>query len=130
MLFAANVNAQEEVHGVETRMVCTYDCNPNGTWDYWGRDSDRKNPWFAYEFTNRNSIPVSVEVELYHRVKVKSSSYSEDIYDYKIVSTKSFVLESGESYIFKTEEKGINYYDLYGHSHKDYYIKYKAYKLL
>ena len=119
MLFAANVNAQE-VHGVESKMVCTHDCNPNGSWDNWSY-GETKWPWFAYEFTNLNSIPVSVEVELYHKEKTGYEKY-----EFVVISTKSFVLKSGESYVFKTGEKGINEY----FHNREYYIKYKAYKLL
>ena len=127
MMFAANVNAQE-VHGVESKMVCTYDCNPNGTWDWWNYGGESKKPWFAYEFTNLNSIPVSVEVELYHKEKTGYEKYG-----FVVIATKSFVLKSGESYIFKTGEMGIDYYhycDYCGSRHDDYYVKYKAYKLL
>lgn len=116
MMFAANVNAQE-VHGVESKMVCTYNCNPNGTWDRWEYGGEDKYPWFAYEFTNLNSIPVSVEVELYS---------TRNTNDFRIIATKSFVLKSGESYVFKTNEKGIDE----GLYQKYYYVKYKAYKLL
>lgn len=123
MMFAANVNAQE-VHGVETKMVCTYDCNPNGKWDKWDDGRKYKYPWFAYEFTNLNSIPVSVEVELYSN----TTSFNKDIItdDFKVIATKSFVLKSGESYVFKTDEKGITEYRY----QESYYVKYKAYKLL
>lgn len=106
-----NVLAQE-VHGVETKMVCTYDCNPNGSWSEW----NWKYPWFGYQFTNLNSIPVSVEAELYYR----------DTYGNELISTKYFVLESGESYVFKYMEQGISTYQ----NHTKYYVKYKAYKLL
>lgn len=134
MLFAANVNAQE-VHGVESKMVCTYECNPNGSWDNWKYGGEDKHPWFAYEFTNLNSIPVSVEVELYHKEIVKRGQDPfSHLYDYKVIATKSFVLKSGESYIFKNGEYGIgrySYNDYSGYvSYQDYYIKYKAYKLL
>lgn len=114
ILFAANVNAQE-VHGVETKLVCTYDCNPDGSWDNWNDNGVTKYPCFSYEFTNRNSIPVSVEVEL-HGVDDK------DI----IMATKSFVLESGESYVFKVSSKGVAKYI----DHNYFYVTYKAYKLL
>lgn len=126
MMFAANVNAQE-VHGVESKMVCTYDCNPNGKWDEWKYGGESKYPWFAYEFTNLNSIPVSVEVELYHKEKTGYEKYG-----FVVIATKSFVLKSGESYIFKTGEKGIHPYRAPYHSsnYDDYYVKYKAYKLL
>ena len=138
-----NVLAQE-VHGVESKMVCTYDCNPNGTWANWGSNLDENRgeghfPWFAYEFTNLNSISVSVEVELYHQVlKHKEYTYNsdKDLYEYEIVATKSFVLKSGESYVFKTSENGIDFYKFNPYNntptknHKSYYVKYKAYKLL
>lgn len=125
MLFAANVNAQE-VHGVESKMVCTCNCNPNGSWDSWRDYGSTMEPWFGYEFTNLNSIPVSVEVELFHKDKI--SDYK---YEYRVIATKSFVLQSGESYVFKTRNNGIDEYrranDSYGGG---YYVKYKAYRLL
>ena len=120
VLLAANVNAQE-VHGVESKMVCTADCNPNGSWDSWYDYRETKRPWFGYEFTILNSIPVSVEVELY---KEQKSDYKAP--EFKVAATKSFVLQSGESYIYKTNEEGI---DIYYYNYK-YYVKYKAYKLL
>lgn len=126
VLLAANVNAQE-VHGVESKMVCTYDCNPNGSWESWYDYQAYKRPLFAYEFTNLNSISVSVEVELYCKVLVKNSYYDSDKqYDYRVIKTKSFILKSGESYIYKTDENGIDHYD----NNNKYYVKYKAYKLL
>ena len=111
-----NILAQE-VHGVESKMVCIYNCNPDGTWDWWGGYNNIKRPYFGYEFTNLNSIPVSVEVELY---------YGSSILGFDLFSTKSFVLKSGESYIFMTSSCGIDEYS----EHKHYYVKYKAYKLL
>lgn len=127
VLFAINVVAQE-VHGVESKMVCTYHCNPDGSWSSWSscRRCDSSSPWFAYEFTNMNSIPVSVEVKLYR----KESGPLGDVF--KCCATKSFVLKSGESYIYKTEERGIAEYSGFAgvHSYKDYYVEYKAYKLL
>lgn len=115
----ANVMAQE-VHGVESKMVCTSNCNPDGSWERW----ENHFPRFGYEFTNRNSIPVSVEVELYEEKDVKfDGPYSRK--EFVLVSTKSFVLESNESYIFKTSEDGIADYV----RNKEYYVKYKAYKL-
>lgn len=131
VLLAVNVNVNaQEVHGVESKMVCTYDCNPNGSWDSWYDYRTEKIPWFAYEFTNLNSIPVSVEVELYHEEKISDYKAAE----FRVIATKSFVLQSGESYVFKTEEKGICTYSIsfnnYYSKHSSYYIKYKAYKLL
>ena len=127
-----NVMAQE-VHGVESKMVCTAECNPNGSWDSWNSYGTTYRPWFGYEFTNLNSIPVSVEVELYHKesVKIGYDSYKTE---FVLVATKSFVLKSGESYVFKTSESGISMYASKGAYLEEYYnkyfVKYKAYKLL
>lgn len=124
IIATVNVLAQE-VHGVESRMVCTYDCNPDGSFSFWfksSRDGYPTYPWFSYEFTNMNSIPVSVEVELYEAHK---DSYGRLI-DYHIKATKSFVLKSNESYIWKnSDNRGI----ADSRNRDDYYIKYKAYKL-
>ena len=115
----------QEVHGIESKMVCTYDCNPNGTWDGWGKRnySYEHNPWFSYEFANLNSISVSVEVELY----TKPSKEYKDGATPRLMSTKSFVLKQGESYVWKNgEDKGVDLYE----NHERYFVKYKAYKLL
>ena len=79
-----------------------------------------------------NSIPVSVDVELYRRDTGDKSETT-------LISTKSFVLQANESYIWKHE---TNYhfrkeyksqreptYSNYSWS-CSYYVKYKAYKLL
>ena len=138
VLFATANGKAQEVHGVESRMVCTYDCNPDGSWENWGRYTSgigyEHQPWFSYEFTNMNSISVSVEVELYHYECVKAFGVC-DKYDYVLKGTKSFVLGCKESYIWKNgKEKGIDYHnrDIYETTdrHKDYYVIYKAYKLL
>lgn len=119
MCFAINIYAQE-VHGVESRMVCTDDCNPDGSWNSWGNNTT---PWFSYEFTNLNSIPVAVEVELY---TAPSESYKDGATP-RLMATKSFVLKKGESYVWKNgSDYGIDRYD----RHEKYFVKYKAYKLL
>ena len=128
----------QEVHGIESKMVCTYDCNPDGSWNSWGQNLGYRNyehePLFSYEFTNMNSIPVSVEVELYHYEYIKEVRYTK-IYDYVLKGTKSFVLQSGESYVWKNgNERGIARHNpplstWHDDGHKDYYVVYKAYKL-
>ena len=140
VLFATvNVLAQE-VHGVESKMVCTHNCNPNGSWDNWGKYESgigyQYQPWFSFEFTNMNSIPVSVEVELYHYECVKGFGTCDE-YDYVLRGTKSLVLNSKESYVWKNgKENGIDKYnrEIYERNprpgHKGYYVIYKAYKLL
>jgi hypothetical protein len=134
VLFATTNVMAQEVHGVESKMVCTYNCNPDGSWEQWKLGREDMNPWFGYQFTNLNSIPVSVEVELYKKQKIRVSSNSSEHKDeFILVATKSFVLKSNESYVFKTEERGIdcyqciNAYSWIGHDY--YYVKYKAYKL-
>lgn len=125
-----------EVRGVETKVVI-YD-GP----EYSGRKYPSTGPdqystkWFGYSFYNMNSIPVSVDAELY------CVEYGRE----KLVSTKAFNLKSKETYVWKMENKRdfmVNY-DTAG-SHGDwsdegrstpclqgrtYYVKYKAYKIL
>lgn len=115
--------AQNEVRGVETKIA-----------KYEGPRYLAKGDcylWFGYQFTNLNSIPVSVDVELYG--------------DDELISTKSFVLKSKEIYIWKFEHNsdfevyystsswgdrmeksnpGSNQYPKI-----KYYVRYKAYKL-
>lgn len=133
---AVDVSAQNEVRGVETKLV-----KYNGR-DYsitaWGNTKKKKvvDLWFGYSFYNMNSIPVSVDAELYKRYYNEAySRYTEDLVD-----TKTFVLKSGESYIWKHENNGdfevykyidedIPNKDEPGNGNRSYYIKYKAYKL-
>lgn len=112
--------AQNEVRGVETKIAkyegLRYSSQVGG------------NLWFGYQFTNMNSIPVSVDAELYG--------------DNKLISTKSFVLKSKEIYIWKFENN--SHFKVYTYSlsrstverrnpgdrdSKSYYVRYKAYKL-
>ncbi len=121
-----------EVKGVETKLVI-YDGPEykvdNGTNRYgysmWKTSTKR----FGYSFYNMNSIPVSVEAELYKKGK--------------LVSTKTFNLKSNETYIWKHEANSDFYLN---HDESDsgwkwtdtkeepgygsYYVKYKAYRLL
>ncbi len=131
----------QEVHGVETRTICVYDCPEEDNGHLWARDErvhyrqvdewkqyhhneyyDCSNsgnisyfhvyPGIGFEFTNLNSIEVSVEADLYN---LKG----------EIVDSKSFVLKSKESYIWKRGNMGIDV-----RCKGEYYVKYKAYKLL
>lgn len=124
----------QEVRGVETK-VSIYD----------GPKYDGGYTWAAYAFTNANTFPVFVDAELYR------SKPSEYIYDItvppacanciidqsfpKLISTKSFVLNPGETYLWKHEqESNGGYYrfksdsESWGNADK-YFVKYKAYKL-
>lgn len=128
LLFASVKTYGQEVHGVETKLT-----------KYSGSEYGSKNLWFGYSFTNMNSIPVSIDAELYE-TRTRE--------DGKIVSTKSFTLKSGETYIWKFENNsdfrvynvdynnGRAYYSekekpKYTYNvYSGYFIKYKAYKLL
>ena len=130
LLFASVKTYGQEVHGVETKLT-----------KYSGPEYGSKNLWFGYSFTNMNSIPVSIDAELYEITRTRE--------DGKIVSTKSFTLKSGETYIWKFENNSdFTVYDVhYNYNGRKYYsekkepkytnnvysgyfIKYKAYKLL
>lgn len=113
--------AQNEVRGVETKLA-KYD-GP--------RYTDGNYLWFGFQFTNLNSIPVSVDAELYY--------YSRQD-DYNRVdcleTTKTFVLESKETYIWKFEHNtsfrvyiGDNEQETLEGHRRGYYVRYKAYKL-
>lgn len=108
----------QEVRGVETRIVI-YE-GPEYTHD------KIYNRWAAFEFTNLNSITVSVDATLYH---TKAG----------VRTKKSFVLQPGESYRWKHEKEsttltnGATYFKVYDGStwyHENYYyVEYKAFKL-
>ena len=113
----------QEVRGVETRIVI-YE-GPKYTLD------KIYNRWAAFEFTNLNSITVSVDATL-HNTKAG------------VRSKKRFVLQPGESYRWKHEEERIlvessrsynvySTFQVYNDStwsgEKYYYVEYKAYKL-
>ena len=114
----------QEVRGVETRIVI-YE-GPN----YVGRFNINRwhNRWAAFEFTNLNSITVSVDATLHH---TKAG----------VRSKKSFVLQPGETYRWKHENEytminnSNNYssFKVYSNSTWDfetyYYVEYKAFKL-
>ena len=126
-----NVNAQE-VRGVETKLVKYHGSE-------YKHDSGTRDLWFGYSFRNMNSIPVSVDIELYADVQHKNPYGS---YDYveKLLTTKTIVLEPGEEYIFKRESDDamrVFYYfseprDVptdHQKRNENYRVTYKAYKL-
>lgn len=128
-----NVNAQE-VRGVETKLV-----KYHGS-EYYTEEGTR-DLWFGYSFRNMNSIPVSVDIELYADVLQDNPYGSYDEVE-KLLTTKTIVLEPGEEYIFKRESDDAMkaFYDhfsstyprdepKFGESRKNYRVTYKAYKL-
>ena len=129
-----------EVKGVETKVViydgpeyrAAYDEN---IYSYKYHSSTK---WFGYSFYNMNSIPVSVEAELYSHYEGHS-----------LVTTKTFNLKPGETYIWKHENRdafkvnarergGTTWWtdskkepaSYIGNGSISYYVKYKAYKIL
>jgi hypothetical protein len=107
--FSLTVFAQTSTQGfVEVKGVET-------SWNKY--PGDNRKEYYGVTFTNKNSFPVIVEVELW-----ESSS--------RISNTKSFVLQKDESYLWKLE---LEYYHAsrggYGGSGSFYYhIKFKAFK--
>ena len=140
MSFVSTDALAQEVRGVETKVSIYYGPQYNG-----GRT------WAAYAFTNANTFPVFVDAELYR------SKPSEHIYDItvspayanciighsfpRLISTKSFVLNPGETYLWKHEQEYDSspsrrdvYYSFQSGSESwqdadKYFVKYKAYKL-
>ena len=143
-LISMNTTAQE-IRGVETTIVTYEGKNHEGVECYWA----------AFEFVNKNSISVSVDAELF-RSKPNEETYERQ-YSYagtvpkqdnshiypRLISAKSFVLQPGESYLWKHETE--QYYSKTGRDEKctnafisrkeywpdaqNYFVKYKAYKL-
>lgn len=124
-----------EVKGVETKLVIYDGSKYEVCVDFYYDRYKSSTKWFGYSFYNMNSIPVSVEAELYKKGR--------------LVTTKTFNLKSNETYIWKhegygefkvneckecfgekwTNEKigpGEGYYSSQG----GYYVKYKAYRIL
>ena len=141
-LISINLTAQE-TRGVETKVSI-----------YEGKDRDGNACyWAAFEFINKNSIPVSVDAELF-RSKPQGEDYGIDAssaldkhyfdksHTYpRLISAKSFVLQPGESYLWKHETE--DYYFRAGaiylrafkatnefwSNEQNYFVKYKSYKL-
>ena len=140
-LLPINAIAQE-IRGVEIKIVI-----------YEGKDRDGNvRHWAAFELVNKNSIPVSVDAELF-----RSKPFGEDYrqrYNYtpsylerdnshiypRLISAQSFILQPGESYLWKheTEQYFLSSRGYvfafwsdqdYWNEAQNYFVKYKAYKL-
>ena len=120
-------SAQQEVRGIEVKVVEyegeSYNFrDENGEWV-------KRNVWYGWVLTNRNSITVSIDVELW--VEGKEGEF--------LYATESIVLDSGESYILKaTPIRARKYANEYGgvscvrtvnDVNRWCKIKYRAYKL-
>lgn len=126
LMCLASVSAiAQEVRGIETRRViydgpqysCGYNCNST--------------KYYGWEFTNRNSCTVSVDITLSFQGGTYGNNYDVTSVPSSIVKTQSVVLQSGESYIFKREEHRCTKVDdqSYDYPISSYYIEYKAFKL-
>ena len=125
--------AQTEIRGVETKRVI-YDGPEyqikivvNGGFAY-----ATKTQYYGWEFTNRNSIPVSIAIELWE-INTLMDIFVKKGEEHYLRKTKDIVLESGESYVFKChDDLYTQVYNNYGDKNTEisnFYIKYKAYKL-
>lgn len=122
-LFPSYTLAQE-IRGIETRRVIY-----EGSKSYYY--NGEHNEYYGWEVTNRNSISLSVDIELWAR---SSNAYLDNGAYVKapaeVIKTQTVVLKPGESYIFKREEHcSTKVHDKCEHSIDSYYLKYKAYKL-
>ena len=115
-IFSTNAFAQEKVRGIETKLV---------QYDY---DNNRRGI-YGIQFTNYNSISVSITMELW--LKGKYSNLYERYAEDKVYLSKDIVLKPNESYLwkigkYKNDDGELwegDYYPSY------YYYKYEAYKL-
>ncbi len=91
-----------EVRGVETKLV-VYEGSEYKVHIGWNKRSGDQykysTKWFGYSFYNMNSIPISIEAELY------MINVSEEEEKPKLVDTKTFNLRSKETFIWKHEKK-------------------------
>ena len=143
MSSVAGFTQVSEVKGVETKLV-VYDGSEYSVRTGRSRSGNSyyssSTKWFGYSFYNMNSIPVSVEARLYE---------FDEYYGPKKITTKTFNLKPGETYIWKhenmdafmvnclycphcdsrwtdgnTEPRSSDY------SNNSYYVEYTAYKIL
>lgn len=110
-------SSSQEVRGVETRRIIYEGDEYSYEWPF---SHLTGNKYYGWEFTNRNSITISLDIELWSQSG-----------DGKIVKTKTVILKPRESYVLKREEHcstkvqgGCDDYPI-----SNYYTKYKAYKL-
>ncbi len=127
MYFVTISVCAQEVRGIETKRV-VYDGKRDYSY-YAGNGYDNHSTkYYGWEFKNFNSCSVSVDITMY---KQATTYYGEPI-PAKVIATKTIVLRSGESYVFKNEFSGTEAIASYGYEKtevNDYYVEYKAFKL-
>lgn len=119
MCFAStNAFAQlNEVRGVQTRVV-----------EYQDNDGETRH---GFEFKNENSYAVWVEAELWMSSYILNAGYyNESKIEGGIKDTKSFTLNTRETYVWKCGDKTYYApgYQYRVDAYNKYYVKYKAYK--
>lgn len=126
-MFATSAFSQE-VRGVETRRV-TYEGPMYQHYDDW------YNTYYGFEFHNLNSISVSVDIEIYLK-SYETDNRGVPIPD-KLIDTKTIVLKPNETYVYKRENSNSfrksdreDGYSLETPAISEFYVKYKAYKVL
>lgn len=120
MCFASMNMFAQEVRGIETRRVI-YD-GP----EYYIYSGKYSTKYYGWEFTNRNSITVSVDISLW--IQAQSNGYTTK--PASTVKTQSIILKPGETYVFKREEHCSTKVDKScDFPISSYYTEYKAYKL-
>ena len=123
-----DVSAQQEVRGIEIKVI-TYEGEPYVVRYIESKGAEYKDTWYGWELCNRNSISVSVDVEVW-----VEGNYGEFLY-----ATESIVLDSGERYKLKAapiKAKMYGFNSIVGNFVRDIddvnryiKVKYKAYKL-
>ena len=130
-LASTNVFAQE-VRGIETRRV-VYDGGKRYSYIYdYNYHSTYSTKYYGWEFKNLNSCAVSVDISMYRQAHLEGPSYDPINVPAQVIATKTVVLQSGETYIFKNECSFTEAISQYGYEKEDiqnYYVDYKAFKL-
>ena len=128
-LVSTFISFAQEIHGISTKMVEYV----GDRYEYVRYDVGREysNEYEGIEFTNHNSIPVSLVIEIFDKFSTKrySQEYTETRYETVpgefLRRTEGVVLQPNSTYLLKGEE--FKKYP-YGYT-ADFTVKFKAYKL-
>lgn len=137
MCFASTNVFAQEVRGIETKRVIyegekeySYEA---GSYTYSGSYYRKSTKYYGWKFTNLNSCAVSVDISMYRKAHMEGPSYDPVHVPAQVIATKSIVLQSGESYVFKNETSATQAIGYHGDEEtryiNDYYVEYKAFKL-